>query len=710
MKKITKLFLTLALLCVAGVANAVEYEIDQKFKSVNIEGKFCILNEAESKALCFTDNHNLNYELYATAFASKGFLFALESAQGESVGNYYYIRTYKQNGELYAPWGGGYLNSQPGNGVSFTLGLNDQNGQDGLNCAVWDIQYVENQGFSIKNINTGKYLKDGGSAHNETPTYFTFCTIKEKVVEDTEDLGVEPCPEGWTDMIKNGTLSGTDVSSFYVGSGNTNAPIVINTTAGRVGGPGIKITSRDDATKNWDTQFWIVANDVMAAGTKVHIEFDYKAGKAGKIETQFHATPGNHLYNCDEADHVTFSLNWQHYERDFLLKRDGVKSFAFNLNEVQNEAIDFYFDNIVMWAKPNAVEKGTYDAVDANTTAFANFGPIAADATYDAETSVFTKNCGWKWDGDGLDLSAYRYIVITAGHSRDQAGDGYMYIKDKNGLTIGGDEYGENYQNMWFSTWNHLFCCKIDLEKLRAEQEFDLHHITELGIDGGANFVLGTAYATNKEPQVRNRWGQGEEGSVRITQGVEDDKFGTICLPYQAAVACAKIYEIASANANGVSLKEHKGLMDAGKPYFYCKVPNAVKEYNDNGQPKTTENKVFFYQATAATVENPVVNNGLVGTFAETTAPTDALVLSGNKLYTVNSTVTVGANKAYIDLAQVSSSSARGTVFLSFDEATGIKAVSETLNAGKMFDLSGREVAQPTKGIYVVNGKKVIVK
>ena len=53
-------------------------------------------------------------------------------------------------------------------------------------------------------------------------------------------------------------------------------------------------------------------------------------------------------------------------------------------------------------------------------------------------------------------------------------------------------------------------------------------------------------------------------------------------------------------------------------------------------------------------------------------------------------------------------------LMLSFeDETTGI---SETMSAkqvfgeGAYFDLSGRRVAQPTKGLYIVNGKKVVIK
>ena len=47
------------------------------------------------------------------------------------------------------------------------------------NGAVWAIEYVDGQGFSLKNIGTGKYLKDAGNANHDEPTYFTFCTLKE---------------------------------------------------------------------------------------------------------------------------------------------------------------------------------------------------------------------------------------------------------------------------------------------------------------------------------------------------------------------------------------------------------------------------------------------------------------------------------------------------------------------------------------------------
>ena len=392
--------------------------------------------------------------------------------------------------------------------------------------------------------------------------------------------------------------------------------------------------------------------------------------------------------------------------KGFALKNKARNGYFAGVNPAPTgeDPIYWTFCTLKEGTVENPIEQGAYDATDANTSVFADFAPIAGDATYNATTKVFTKNCGWKWDGEGVDLSHYRYIVITAGSSREEAGAGYMYIKDKNGVRVGGDEYGEDYQNLWFSTWNHLFCCKIDLEKLRQEKMLDIYHITELGIDGGDYFMLGTAYATNKEPQVRNRWGQNEEGSVRIT-GLTTDKFGTICLPYQAAVACAKIYEIDGIVGNEISLSEVDGLMEAGKPYFYCTTKNTADA--------ATENKVFFYQATAATVDTPVENNGLIGTFTGTTINNnDFYVLSNNKLYYADQDVTVGANRAYIDITKIENQGGSAKVRLAINEnATAVEDVQAAgvQKAGKIYDFSGREVTNPTKGFYIIDGKKTFI-
>ncbi len=73
---------------------------------------------------------------------------------------------------------------------------------------------------------------------------------------------------------------------------------------------------------------------------------------------------------------------------------------------------------------------------------------------------------------------------------------------------------------------------------------------------------------------------------------------------------------------------------------------------------------------------------------------------------------TLAAGKCWIELVPASTANAQRLTIVHEGETTGINAVSSAAanEDGEWYDLSGRRVAQPTKGIYVKNGKKVIVK
>ena len=78
--------------------------------------------------------------------------------------------------------------------------------------------------------------------------------------------------------------------------------------------------------------------------------------------------------------------------------------------------------------------------------------------------------------------------------------------------------------------------------------------------------------------------------------------------------------------------------------------------------------------------------------------------------YKVQAGVNVPAGKCYIE---VNAPTNPAPEFLGFNgETTSINAVqgSEFMVNGKIYNLNGQRVAQPTKGLYIVNGKKVMFK
>lgn len=154
---------------------------DERFASLEeAEGKtFAIVNEAEGKALFGSDAQNLGYEDYSTAFDdnNSGYLFRLEQSD---VAGGYLLRLITPDNQGYNIWGKpGYLNAQPleTGWCCFILGLTKGNGEDFENGAVWNIDYTDGKGFTLKNVGTGKYLKNAGNANHDEPTYFSFCTL-----------------------------------------------------------------------------------------------------------------------------------------------------------------------------------------------------------------------------------------------------------------------------------------------------------------------------------------------------------------------------------------------------------------------------------------------------------------------------------------------------------------------------------------------------
>lgn len=85
---------------------------------------------------------------------------------------------------------------------------------------------------------------------------------------------------------------------------------------------------------------------------------------------------------------------------------------------------------------------------------------------------------------------------------------------------------------------------------------------------------------------------------------------------------------------------------------------------------------------------------------------------NGIGFYPVGEEGTLAAGKAYLQLPS-SVSSAKGFTLSFEDETTGISDNYEVeiMNSdAAVYDLQGRKVKNPTKGLYIINGKKVVIK
>ena len=163
-------------------------------------------------------------------------------------------------------------------------------------------------------------------------------------------------------------------------------------------------------------------------------------------------------------------------------------------------------------------------------------------------------------------------------------------------------------------------------------------------------------------------------------------------------------YIATSADENSVTLKKVSGTVaagtglllkgTAGQKYF---IPTAVSgtDYSSTNHLVAAPSETTITSATAGDNYVLSVDNSSNPIFAKV----------DNDLYPA----TVGAGKAYLHF-DVSPS--RTLTFNIEDEATGINETKGTkvLDKNVFFNLAGQRISQPTKGMYIVNGKKVIIK
>lgn len=167
------------------------YTIDERLTgtlSALAQKNFAIVNEAEEKAFYCPMGETLGYDVYDTAFDDyhEAYLFACSRITGGRS-----LRVVTTEGEYYEINGSyAYLNTPAvTGGSSFINVLNNQRGYAIADGAAWTLEYTEGKGWSLKNVGTGKYLKDAAHpAMYDEPTYFTFCTLKEKTATGIEEV------------------------------------------------------------------------------------------------------------------------------------------------------------------------------------------------------------------------------------------------------------------------------------------------------------------------------------------------------------------------------------------------------------------------------------------------------------------------------------------------------------------------------------------
>ena len=148
-----------------------------------------------------------------------------------------------------------------------------------------------------------------------------------------------------------------------------------------------------------------------------------------------------------------------------------------------------------------------------------------------------------------------------------------------------------------------------------------------------------------------------------------------------------------------------------------------VTEFFADGVDITPEEEPYIdrdEETTGSGRNKKTTYNSFIGTYvAETVVPDYALFLSDNQFWFSTGNTKMKAFRAYFDLATAGAEyedeevAARILMVFNDGETTGISAVlmnSEGMKNDKVYNLKGQRVAQPSKGLYIKDGRKVVVK
>ena len=249
----------------------------------------------------------------------------------------------------------------------------------------------------------------------------------------------------------------------------------------------------------------------------------------------------------------------------------------------------------------------------------------------------------------------------------------------------------------------------------KFEEEFESATKFVFYPQGGDKFIIkdGNSNVVRTENGGAVNYWSGEVNEtwqlIPVTEvEVSINEFASICLPFAVSVEGATAYAVESVEAGFVTLAE-KADIPAGEGAILAGNGTATLTIADAATSDWTNNKLE-----GTTVDSYIAPAGTAYVLSK---PADSEVGLYKALLNKNATGGDGdthfknnANKAYLVVANANPAAQYSFRFE--DGTTGIDEVKgENGNVKGIYDLTGRRVETITApGIYVVNGKKVLVK
>ena len=214
---------------------------------------------------------------------------------------------------------------------------------------------------------------------------------------------------------------------------------------------------------------------------------------------------------------------------------------------------------------------------------------------------------------------------------------------------------------------------------------------------------------------------------------INANEWSTICLPFAMSESQVKAAfgddvqlgdfvkydttEDGDENIIGISINlADATAIEANHPYT-IKVSHDITEFTIEGVDiESDEESAYTEYNNGQTGKKKVIYGTFEGTLhAGKTLTENQLFLSGNQFWYSSGLTTIKAFRAYFDfmdvLSEVENASSRVVMKWNDEQPTGISEIKhEAQKNSQYYDLSGRRVVRPNKGVYIVDGKKTVIK
>ena len=285
--------------------------------------------------------------------------------------------------------------------------------------------------------------------------------------------------------------------------------------------------------------------------------------------------------------------------------------------------------------------------------------------------------------------------------------DGYAYVCDINYFVMSENLFG-NWEasdaQMMTKNNDGTYTLNLEGKELSTNQEYKV--MKDLGgkttwYPDGVNRVIGISMAGTYDIAISfNPADNSITEAMSVYKNISNAGYATYCSPYDL-------------NFDGTGVQAYIAKVEGNEVKFYG-VTNAPANTGlllkaAEGTHKVKMETITGEGATDAT------GNALIGVLNETTINKKGIFVLMNDpeigvgfYKTSAESFTVGANTAYIDAI----SGARSFISLDFDNTTtAIEGVADTkTHNGEVYNLQGQRVVKAQKGLYIINGKKIVVK